>query len=149
MKLRGETGSVRERAVIERQLKHLVRLVDDLLDVSRITRGMVSLEKRSIGIAEVIANATEIASPLIEQRQHRLIVEVAQSGVTMEADPFRLTQVLSNLLANSAKFTDPGGTITISGGLEGELVVFRVKDTGIGIAPSHLPRVFDAFAQGA
>ncbi len=149
MKLRGETGSVRERAVIERQLKHLVRLVDDLLDVSRITRGMVSLEKRSIGIADVIANATEIASPLIEQRQHRLIVDVAQSGVTMEADPFRLTQVLSNLLANSAKFTDPGGTITISGGLEGELVVFRVKDTGIGIAPSHLPRVFDAFAQGA
>ena len=148
MDMRGEKGSIRERAVIARQVKHVVRLVDDLLDVSRITRGKVSLEKRAIGILAVITNAIEIASPLLEQRKHRLIVDVARRGLLLEADPFRLAQVISNLLTNAAKFTPAGGTITISADAEGQSIVVRVKDTGMGIDRALLPRVFDAFAQG-
>ena len=148
MDMRGEEGSLRERAVIARQVKHVVRLVDDLLDVSRITRGKVVLETRPIGIAAIISSAIEIASPILEQRKHRVIVDIAQRGLTLEADPFRLAQVFSNLLTNAAKFTDPGGTITISAAEEKGAIVVRVKDTGSGIEPALMPRVFDAFAQG-
>jgi len=148
MDLRGEKSSVRERAIIERQVKHVVRLVDDLLDVSRITRGKIHLDKRPIGVAAIVADALEMASPLLEQRGHRLIIDVAPSGLMLEADPFRLAQVIANLLTNAAKFTDQGGTITVSARREGAAMVVRVKDTGIGIEPLLLPRVFDAFAQG-
>ena len=148
MDMRGEEGSIRERAIIARQVKHVVRLVDDLLDVSRITRGNVQLEKRLVEIGAIITNAIEIANPLLEQRKHRLIVDVARRGLLLEADPFRLAQVLSNLLTNAAKFTEPGGTITVSADADEEMIVVRVKDTGMGIEPSLLPRVFDAFAQG-
>lgn len=149
MKMRGDETFVRERSIIERQVKHVVRLVDDLLDVSRMTRGKVRLEKRAVSIGAVIADAIEIASPLIEQRQHRLVVDVTPSGVTLDVDPSRLAQVFSNLITNAAKFTDPGGTITISAVTEGDAMVVRVKDTGIGIASALVPRAFDAFAQGS
>ena len=148
MKLRGDESSVRERSVIERQVKHVVRLVDDLLDASRITRGKVRLEKRSVEIADVIRDAIEISSPLLELRKHRLVVEVPPRGLTLEGDPFRLAQVFSNLITNAAKFTNPGGTITISAVTEAGEMVVRVRDTGIGIDPALLPRAFDAFAQG-
>ena len=124
-----------------------MRLVDDLLDVSRIAGGKITLERRPVEIAEVIASATETASPLIEQRQHGLIVNVASRGLTVSADPFRLEQVFSNLLTNAAKFTNPGGIITIAADLDEETVVVRVKDTGIGIDAGLLAGVFDAFAQ--
>ncbi len=149
MKRRGDGSFAHERSVIERQVKHVVRLVDDLLDVSRLTRDTVRLEKRAVGIGAVIADAIEMASPLVEQRQHRLVVDITPSGLTLDVDPARLAQVFSNLLTNAAKFTDPGGTITISAGAEEDAMVVRVKDTGIGIAPALLPRAFDAFAQGA
>ncbi len=147
MTLRGDTGAPRERAVIERQVRHLVALVDDLLDVSRIAGGKISLHTHTVAVDEVMASAGEMAHPLIEQRGHRLIVEVRRAGLLVEADPPRLAQALANLLTNAAKFTAPGGTITLSVDLEGDLVVLRVHDTGIGISPELLPRVFEAFAQ--
>ena len=148
MEMRGEPGSIRERAVIARQVKHVVRLVDDLLDVSRITRGRIKLEKQTVEIAAVLTNAIEIASPLLEQQRHRVIVDIQRRGSILEADPFRLAQVFSNLLANAAKFTDPGGTITVSADEENETIVVRVKDTGNGIDPALLPSIFNPFAQG-
>ena len=147
MELRGEPGSIRERTVIERQVLHVVRLVDDLLDVSRLTRGKVVLEKKTVAVSAVIADAIELASPLLEQRKQRLITEAGPRSLVVEADPFRLAQAIANLLTNAAKFTDAGGTINVSARLEGEQVVVRVKDTGIGIEADLLPRVFDAFAQ--
>ncbi len=149
MKLRGDPGSPRERAIIERQAKHLVRLVDDLLDLSRISSGKLHLEKKSVEVSAVVAAAVELASPLLEQRQHQLVLKVGSIGMPVVADGVRLAQVLSNLLGNAAKFTNPGGTLTLSAQLEAQSVVFRVKDPGIGIDPALLPRVFDAFAQAA
>ena len=147
MDMRGEKSSIRERAIIARQVKHMVGLVDDLLDVSRITRGKIHLEKKSVEMGAILANAIELASPLLEQRAHRLVIEVPR-GLRLQADPFRLAQVFSNLLTNAAKFTEPGGTITISATAEGHAVAVRIADTGMGIDPLLLPRVFDAFAQG-
>jgi signal transduction histidine kinase len=131
MEARGDKSSIRERAIIERQVKHVVRLVDDLLDVSKMTRGKVRLEKKPIEIALVIESALELAKPLLEQRNHRLVVDAPSSGLTVEADPFRLAQVFSNLLTNAAKFTGPGGTITISAKAEKDAIVVGVKDTGM------------------
>jgi signal transduction histidine kinase/CheY-like chemotaxis protein len=147
MRLRGGTGAEKERAVIERQVNHVVRLVDDLLDVSRITRGKVDLRKQHLEIAEAVAKAIEVASPLLEQRQHRLTVNVPQRGLVVDADPARLAQVISNLLTNAAKYTEPNGAITIDASSDGDEVVLEVRDTGIGISSDLLPRVFDLFWQ--
>ena len=113
MKLRGSDASERERTVIERQVTHLTRLVDDLLDVSRIARGKVELKEEIVEIAEIVAKAIEIASPLLEQRTHTLDVHVQRKGLTVKGDSTRLSQVVSNLLTNAAKYTPPGGHITI------------------------------------
>ena len=147
MKLRGSDGSERERTVIERQVNHLTRLVDDLLDVSRIARGKVELKEEIVEMAEVVATAIEMASPLLEQRTHTLSVQVARRGLTVEGDPTRLSQVISNLLTNAAKYTTPGGHIMIRATEEGRDVVLRVRDTGMGIAPDVLSRIFDPFVQ--
>jgi PAS domain S-box-containing protein len=148
MRLRSGDGSAKERAVIERQVQHLVRLVDDLLDVSRITRGKLELKKRSMEVSEVVAHAIEMASPLIEQRRHRLEVEVHRFGLRVRGDEHRLSQVVSNLLVNAAKYTEPGGQIDVIGRRDGGEVVLEVRDTGIGIAPDLLPHVFEMFVQG-
>ena len=148
MNLRNEPGSLKERAIIGRQVTHMVRLVDDLLDVSRITRGVMELEKQSMGIDVVIASAVEMASPLIQRRKHQLVV-TCPPGLEVLVDPSRIAQVLSNLLINAAKFTDPGGVITVSARRDGPQVVISVKDTGIGIEPARLATLFDAFAQGS
>ena len=113
MKLRGSDASERERTVIERQVTHLTRLVDDLLDVSRIARGKVELKEEIVEVAEIVAKAIEIASPLLEQRTHTLDVHVQRKGLTVKGDSTRLSQVISNLLTNAAKYTPPGGHITI------------------------------------
>lgn len=148
MEKRDEPGSLREREIIGRQAKHLVVLVDELLDVSRIRSGKVQLERQEIEIGEIISRATKLATPLMSQRKHRLVVEVDQPGVKVNADPVRLPQVIFNLLSNSAKFTNPGGVIVLRAATEGGSMVIRVIDPGVGIEPALLPSVFEAFAQG-
>ena len=146
MKLRGGGGLERERTVIERQVSHLTRLVDDLLDVSRIARGKVELKEELVEIAEVVAKAIEIATPLLDQRTHALDVDVPRR-LWVRGDSIRLNQVVSNLLTNAAKYTPPGGRITVRATEERGEIVIRVRDTGIGIAPDVLPHVFDLFVQ--
>ncbi|HET9955932.1 MAG TPA: ATP-binding protein [Polyangiaceae bacterium] len=148
MKLRDDADSARERALIERQVNHLTRLVDDLLDVSRIARAKVVLKFETLELADVVRQAIELVSPLIEQRAHQLVVAVAGSGLLIEGDAARLTQVVSSLLTNAAKYTPSGGQIRISGSLEEDYVVLRIRDNGMGIAPDVLPRIFDLFVQG-
>jgi signal transduction histidine kinase/ActR/RegA family two-component response regulator len=145
MKARGGAPA-REVAVIERQTRHLVRLVDDLLDVSRIARGVVTLEKEPIDALEIVEKAIEMAEPLIEQRNQRLTVNVAD-GLVVAGDPTRLSQVVANLLTNAAKYTPAGGAIDVTGERVGECVVVRVRDNGKGIDAAMLPRVFDMFVQ--
>ncbi|HMI89270.1 MAG TPA: PAS domain-containing protein [Polyangiaceae bacterium] len=147
LRLRGVEGGERERAVIERQVHHLVRLIDDLLDVSRITGGKIELKKERLEVAEIVARAVETASPLLEQKQHQLVVDVPRSGLTVTGDPARLAQVVSNLLINAAKYTDAAGRIQIQGARRGPDVVIDVTDNGSGIAPELLPRVFEMFVQ--
>ena len=149
MQLRGE-GSFfeKERTVIERQVKHMIRLVDDLLDVSRITRGKIELRKRAIEISDVVAQAVELVSPAMEERSHLLQIDVPTSGVVVQADPQRLAQVLTNLLVNAAKYTPARGRIHLAVQAQESTVLISVRDTGIGIEPSLLPHVFDLFVQG-
>jgi signal transduction histidine kinase len=146
MRLRGGATLEQERTVIERQTRHLVRLVDDLLDVSRIARGKIDLRRERIEVSEVVAKAIEMSSPLLEERQHDLTVDVPRD-LEVDADPARLAQVLANLLTNSAKYTETGGHVQVHARRDGDTVVIRVKDDGIGIAPEMLPHVFDMFAQ--
>ena len=147
MRLRGDESLLKERTLIERQVHHLIRLVDDLLDVSRITRGKIELKRERIEIAEIVAKAIEMASPLIEQRQHTLRVEVSRHGLAVEADAVRMGQVVANLLNNAAKYTEPHGLLTITAERAGDLLALRVRDTGIGLSAEMLPRVFDLFVQ--
>jgi signal transduction histidine kinase/response regulator RpfG family c-di-GMP phosphodiesterase len=138
-----------ERTVIERQVEHLVRLVDDLLDIARITGGKVVLKKSTVELSELVAKAVEVASPLLEQRRHELAIEVERSGLVVEVDPTRLTQVIANLLINAAKYTEPAGRVWIAARREGDLIALHVRDSGLGISPGMLPRVFDLFVQEA
>ena len=149
MDMRGSDSFRREREIIERQVHHLVHLVDDLLDVSRITRGKIQLKLARIETVDAVIKAIEMASPVIEQRMHHLIAVVPPTGLPLYADPNRLSQVICNLLTNAAKYTEPGGNIWIRAELEDNQVVLRVRDNGIGIAPELLPRVFDLFSQSA
>jgi signal transduction histidine kinase len=135
------------RDVIERQVKHLTRLVDDLLDVSRITRGNINLSREPVPVATIVARAIETIQPLIAEQRHELAVNVPDEILEVEGDLTRLTQVLGNLLNNAAKYTDPGGTIQVSVQREGMDVDIRVRDNGIGIPPALLPRLFQLFTQ--
>lgn len=147
MKLKEPGSLVREREIIARQAGHLARLVDDLLDVARVARGKVTLNRTHVALADVIARAVETANPLFEQRRQSLTVDVPSLDLDVDADPLRLAQVFANLLTNAAKYTDPGGSIAVRAERRGDLAVARVEDNGIGIAPDQLPRVFDAFFQ--
>ena len=148
MRLRGNGGAEGERTVIQRQVNHLTRLVDDLLDVSRITRGKVGLKRERVEMADIVAKAIETASPLLEQRAHRLNVEVPRRGLIVDGDPIRLGQIVSNLLTNAAKYTNSGGRITVRAARVGDEIVLHVTDTGIGIAPELVPSIFNLFVQG-
>jgi signal transduction histidine kinase/ActR/RegA family two-component response regulator len=141
-----ETGSW-ALEMMERQVEHLVRLVDDLLDVSRITRGKIELKKEPVELNTVLEQAVETARPLILAQRHQLSVSLSRMPVSLEADRVRLSQVVSNLLNNAAKYTPPCGHIWLSGHLEHGQAVIRVRDNGIGIAPDTLPHVFDLFTQ--
>lgn len=145
----GSTPSApRELQVVERQVQRLVRLVDDLLDVSRIARGKLELELELVDIADAIADGVETAEPLFEGRNHRLRLDVDRGRLFVWGDRSRLSQVFSNLLTNAAKYTDPGGHIDVVARREGTRVRVAVRDDGMGIAPDLLPRVFDTFQQG-
>jgi CheY-like chemotaxis protein/anti-sigma regulatory factor (Ser/Thr protein kinase) len=147
MKLRAPASLERERSIIERQVKNLSRLVDDLLDVSRIARGKVELRREPVELGVVVAQGIETASPLIESRRHRLTVDVPGWGMQIVADPTRLAQVVANLLTNAAKYTDPGGNLRVHARTDEGTLVLQVIDDGIGIEPELLPHVFDRFFQ--
>lgn len=144
MRLHGERS--RELEILERQVRNLTRLVDDLLDVSRITRGKVELRKQRLEIADTVASAIEIASPLLEQKRHDLKVRVPL-GLFIEADTARMAQIISNLLTNAAKYSDVGSTIVVKAKRAGDVVQLSVTDEGIGIDPQLIDRVFDRFVQ--
>jgi signal transduction histidine kinase/DNA-binding response OmpR family regulator len=133
--------------VIRQQASLMKRLVDDLLDVSRITSGRIQLQKSIVSVAEILARVADSNGPLFTSRGHILHITVPGSDVCVEADPYRLEQILSNLLVNAAKYTDPGGQVWFSADRENGDVVFRIRDSGIGIGPDLLPNVFDLFAQ--
>jgi signal transduction histidine kinase len=126
-----------------------VRLVDDLLDVSRVARGKVTLTKVPLELASVVAKAVEATGPLLEQRRHQLHLSVPSRGLLIEADEVRLTQVVNNLLTNAARYTALGGRVEVTAAREGDDVVLRVRDNGVGIDPVLLPNVFDMFVQVA
>jgi PAS domain S-box-containing protein len=151
MELRGLDDPQLEwcRTVVDRQVAHLGRLVDDLLDVNRVTTGKIQLKRESVPISVVLERALESSSPLIQERKHRVEVSLPEEPLLVQADPTRLAQVFLNLLNNAAKYTPGNGLIQISGKTEGRNVVVRVRDNGIGIAPDLLPKVFDLFVQGS
>jgi CheY-like chemotaxis protein len=148
MRLKGTGAADRERLVIERQVQHLVSLVDDLLDVSRITRGKIKLATRPVELSRLVARAIEMASPLLEQKRHVLGVDVPSTGLVVDADETRMAQVIANLLTNAAKYTDAAGHVCVKAWREGGQVVLVVRDDGMGITPELLPVIFELFVQG-
>lgn len=145
--LRMQGASGRAQEVLERQVAHLLRLVDDLLDVSRITRGKIELRREPIEVATAVSRAVEITRPLLEQRRSRLSCEVPPRGLMVDVDPARLVQALTNLLTNAARYSDPESRIRISAARDGERIRILVDDDGIGIDASYLERVFEQFVQ--
>jgi signal transduction histidine kinase/ActR/RegA family two-component response regulator len=136
------------RGTMERQVRQLVRLVDDLMDVSRITRGKIELRRERTELRAVLEHAVETARPLIEGAGHELTVVIPPEPVFLDADPGRLEQVFANLLNNAAKYTRPAGQIRLAAERQGSEVIVKVRDTGIGMPPDVLPRIFDIFTQG-
>ena len=133
--------------MMERQVQHLVRLVDDLLDVSRVMRGKIELRKEPLELATIIARAVETVQPLVDALGHELDVRLSSDSLLVDVDQVRMAQVVGNLLTNAAKYTEPEGRIWLTAEAEGEMAVLRVRDNGIGIASHMLPRVFDLFMQ--
>jgi signal transduction histidine kinase len=138
---------MRATEMMDRQVTVMVRLVDDLLDVSRITRGAISLRKEPVEIASAVRRAVDANRALIEAAGHRLILRVPSTALVVDADPVRLEQVIANLLNNAAKYTDKGGEIRLTVEQTGDTVSICVHDTGVGIEPAKLPGVFDLFMQ--
>jgi signal transduction histidine kinase len=135
------------RGVIDRQVRHLARLVDDLLDISRIVRGSMELRREPVEVARIVADAVEVCRPLVDAQRHELEIGLPTEPLFVEGDPTRLVQVIGNLLDNAAKYTPPGGRIAVSAGREGDSAVIAVRDQGIGIPESMLERVFEPFAR--
>jgi signal transduction histidine kinase len=133
--------------VITRQVQNMALLLDDLLDISRITRGSLELRRQRTTLAHVVESAVETARPTIDEKRHKLVVQLPTRAVDLEADPLRLSQVLSNLLTNAAKYTDPEGNIRLVAEADGNEVVIRIIDDGIGISPEALPNIFEMFSQ--
>ncbi len=133
--------------MMDRQVNHMVRLVDDLLELSRITRGKIDLRIEPVELTSIVAAAVEASRPLIESAEHNLIVSMPEEPIVVRADAVRLAQVFSNLLNNAVKYTDNGGSISLVVRREAESAVVSVTDTGIGISPAALPSVFDMFVQ--
>lgn len=147
MKLHDE-NQPQELQIIERQVKHMTRLVDDLLDISRVTRGTIEIKRRHVDVRDLLTKALELASPLMEQRGHHIEIDVPQEPIVVNADEGRMTQVFANLLMNAAKYTQMGGHIRVSIVRQGNEVIIEVHDDGAGITQELLPQVFDLFRQG-
>jgi PAS domain S-box-containing protein len=138
----------RVREMLERQVNHLVRLVDDLMEVARVTRGRIELRKEAVDLGAVLRSAVDTSRPVIEAAHHELTIEVPAEPIILVADPVRLAQVVANLLNNAAKYTEEGGRISLAAHRDDGHAVIVVRDSGIGIPSDVLPRVFDLFAQG-
>ena len=149
LKLAGVDGPAAERAraMMERQVAQMTHLIDDLMDLSRITCGKIVLQNARLPIATPIRTAVDTSRPLLDQQRHRLTLRVPDPPIHVDADNTRLTQVFANLLNNAAKYTEPGGDIRLTVERQGGEVVVAVSDTGVGISPAMLPRVFDMFSQ--
>jgi PAS domain S-box-containing protein len=143
----GAAVAGRAREIMGRQVEQMVRLVDDLLDVSRIMQGKIELRRERVELAAVVARGVEMARPVIDAHRHELTVSLPPEPVWLEADVIRLAQVVSNLLTNAAKYTEDGGHIWLNAGREGTGVAVRVRDTGVGIEPAVLPQLFGLFVQ--
>ena len=139
----------RALATLDRQLQHMVRLIDDLLDFSRITRGQIALRRERVPVADVVAAAVETSRPEIELRQHRLAMDLPDGDCWLDVDPVRISQAVSNLLTNAARYTGPGGDVRLTVAEESGQIVITVADSGFGIAPDFLPNVFDMFVRGS
>jgi PAS domain S-box-containing protein len=150
MKLQGDDPKriTRAREIIERQVALMTRLVDDLLDISRLTSGKIELRREVVSLATIVERAVELGRPLIDERGHRLSLDVPADAILLEADPARLAQVLANILHNAAKYTGPGGHITLSARRAGGEVLVAVRDNGVGLARDMCDRIFDLFVQG-
>jgi len=134
--------------MMERQVDHLVRLVDDLLEMSRVSRGEFALRRERVDVATVVRHAIEASEPLVHAHRHRLSVTVADGPLPLDGDAVRLAQILANLINNAAKYTDPGGRIEVRAWREGEFACVSVRDDGVGIAVDVLPRMFEMFSRG-
>jgi PAS domain S-box-containing protein len=143
----GRRVTDRLMGIVERQVHQIVKLVDDLLEISRITRGKIELDRQPVRLADAVQDAVETSRPLVERARHQLSVTLPDEALTLCADSVRLTQVLSNLINNAAKYTEAGGHIWLDAEREGDGVAIRVRDNGLGIQANQLPRVFDMFAQ--
>ena len=139
----------RSRLIIVRQVRHMASLLDDLLDISRITRGVFALKKEVVNLQGLLSEALETARPLIDVKRHIVKIEWPAQAIEVEADPVRLVQIAANLLTNAAKYTDPEGIINFGVHIAGTDVILSVRDTGIGLAPSQLTEVFEMFSQVA
>jgi PAS domain S-box-containing protein len=133
--------------MLERQVHHMVRLIDDLMEVSRITRGKIGLVKAPVALSEIVENAVETSRPAIDQARHQLIVTLPDSPLILHADRVRLTQVFANMLNNAARYTDQGGQIRLDARREGDWAVVTLSDTGIGMSPGQIDQVFEMFTQ--
>jgi two-component system, chemotaxis family, CheB/CheR fusion protein len=133
--------------IMERQVQHLVRLVDDLLEVARITRGRIALRKESVRVSEFLQQALENCQPLIEKNGHRVSVKIADEPLWVFGDPLRLSQIAANIINNAAKYTPPGGQIDIVAASDGDEVTLHVRDNGVGVSAEMMPRIFDLFVQ--
>jgi PAS domain S-box-containing protein len=135
------------REVIARQVQRMSLLLDDLLDVARITRGQLELKKDYVDLKAVVNVAVETARPLLDAKQHQLTVNLPADDVRLEADPLRLSQVIGNLLTNAAKYTDPGGEVVLTARMSGTELLISIRDTGIGLSPESIPALFNMFSQ--
>ena len=147
MRMRDPNALAAERLIVERQVQHLRRLVDDLLDISRLTRGMIELRRTRCEAADLVARALEMAAPLIEQRRHRVERDVPGTGLALECDGDRVAQSLCNILSNAAKYSPTGSVIRVRAAREAADVVFRVRDEGAGLEPELRERLFEPFTQ--
>jgi signal transduction histidine kinase len=149
MRLRGVNDPLMQQArdIIERQVRHMARLIDDLLDVTRAAQGKIQLRLERVDLAGAVGRAVETVRPLIEKKNHRLTMALPPEPLVLQVDPVRLEQILVNLLTNAAKYTDPEGRIELTAAREDQAAVIRVRDSGAGITPEMRARIFDLFAQ--